>query len=61
MKLQWFEFPQGITFENEKFRTTKIASVYKTKEAFLPPKSAVVDPRRFELLTSSLQMRRSTN
>ncbi len=61
LKLQWFQFPQGITFENTNYGTAQIASVFKTKEAFLPLQSTTVDPRRFELLTSSLQMRRSTN
>ena len=61
LKLQWFQFPQGLVFENMNYETAQIANVFKTKEAFLPLQSDVVDPRRFELLTSSVQMRRSTN
>ncbi len=60
VKLQWFQFPLGLTFENNLFGTPEIASLYKTKEAFLPLKSAKVDPSGLEPLTSSLQMRRST-
>ena len=43
VKLQWFQFPQGIVFENEKFGTAQIASVFNIKEAFLPLKSPMVD------------------
>jgi hypothetical protein len=42
-KLQWFEFPQGVVFQDEIFRTAKVACVFKTKEAFLPPMSTRVD------------------
>lgn len=61
LKLQWFQFPQGIVFNGTNYGTAQVASVFKTKEAFLPPQSSTVDPRRFELLTSALQKRRSTN
>jgi site-specific DNA recombinase len=61
LKLQWFQFPSGIVFDGQKFGTNELAFVFKTKEAFLPLKSIRVDPRRFELLTSALQKRRSTN
>ncbi len=60
-KLQWFQFPSGITFDGEVFGTPKISSVFKAKEVILSPLSIRVDPGRFELPTSSLQMRRSTN
>ena len=59
-KLQWFAFPQGIVFEDEKFRTTKVACLFKAKEAFPPLMSVVVDPTGLEPATSSLQMRRSS-
>jgi site-specific DNA recombinase len=61
IKLQWFQFPQGLTFENNIFGTTEICSFFKTKEAFLPLKSSTVDPRRFELLTFALQKHCSTS
>ncbi len=61
LKLQWFQFPSGVTFNGNKFETTKIACIFKTKEAFLPPESSVVDLRRFELLTFRLQSDCSTN
>lgn len=60
VKLQWFQFPQGLTFQNKKFGTTEIASVFKTKEAFLPLKSTKVDPTGLEPATPSLQMMCST-
>lgn len=52
VKLQWFQFPQGIVLKNEKFETAQIASVFKTKEAFLPLESAMVDPSGLEPLAS---------
>lgn len=42
-KLQWFQFPQGVVFQNGNYGTTEIANVFKTKEAFLPLQSHVVD------------------
>lgn len=60
LKLQWFEFPSGIIFENEKFRTTKLASVFNVKTASCDTVSTSVDPRRFELLTSGVQNQCST-
>ncbi len=59
-KLQWFQFPSGITFDGEEFGTTELSSVFKAKEVILSPMSSNVDPRRFELPASSVQMRRST-
>lgn len=61
LKLQWFQFPQGLVFENNNYETANLAFVFKTKEAFLPLQSSMVDPGRFELPTSSVQVRRSTN
>ena len=60
LKLQWFQFPQAITFQNGIYGTTQLASIFKTKEAFLPLKSAIVDPTGFEPAASSVQVRRST-
>ncbi|MEN9921482.1 MAG: hypothetical protein RLZZ517_460 [Candidatus Parcubacteria bacterium] len=59
-KLQWFQFPQGITFQNGIYGTTQLASVFKTKEAFQPLKSSMVDPTGLEPATSSVQVRRSS-
>ena len=59
IKLQWFQFPRGIVIKNKKLYTSQIPFVFKTKEAFLPPLSAVVDLSGLEPLTSALQMRRS--
>ncbi len=60
-KLQWFQFSSGLVYDGEVFRTAEVASVFKTKDAFLASSSTSVDLRRFELLTPSLQMRCSTN
>lgn len=43
LKLQWFQFPQGIVFENGIYGTAQIANVFKTKEAFQPLQSSMVD------------------
>ena len=61
LRLQWFQFPQGVIFENGIYGTTQISCVFKTKEAFLPLQSTMVDPRRFELLTFTLQKYCSTS
>jgi hypothetical protein len=45
LKLQWFEFPQGIVFKNNNFQTAKVASIYKVKGIFQPPISSQVDSR----------------
>jgi hypothetical protein len=43
LKLQWFEFPQGLTFDGKKFRTAEVANVFKVKSAFLGADSTTVD------------------
>ncbi len=60
LKLQWFQFPQGIVYENGNYGTAQIACIFKTKDAFSASLSSGVDPRRIELLTSGVQNRRST-
>lgn len=59
-KLQWFQFPSGIVFDGEEFGTAEVSSVFKAKEAFLPPLSATVDRTGLEPATPALQMRCST-
>jgi site-specific DNA recombinase len=61
IKLQWFQFPQGLTFQNNLFGTNEMSMFFKAKEVISDDKSATVDPRRFELLTFALQKRCSTN
>lgn len=39
IQLQWFDFPKGITFDGEKFRTAEICSLFKVKESFLTSNS----------------------
>ncbi len=41
-KLQWFQFPQGVRFENNFFGTTEMCLFFKTKSAFLGAESAIV-------------------
>ncbi len=45
IELQWFEFPQGVTFHKGKFRTKEIASIFKVKDLFTPPLSSTVPSR----------------
>lgn len=35
LKLQWFQFPEGVTFDGKEFRTTKISSLFKLKQTFM--------------------------
>lgn len=46
INLQWFVFPEGVVFDGNKFRTTKISSIFKLKELFPPQKSSIVPTRR---------------
>lgn len=41
-KLQWFQFPLGLTFENNFFGTTEMCSFFKAKSALLGAESATV-------------------
>lgn len=47
-KLQWFQFPSGLTFDGEDFGTNEVSSVFKAKELVLAPMSSKVEMRRFE-------------
>lgn len=44
IKLQWFQFPKGITFDGEVFGTTETSFIYKTKSYISASKSDVVHP-----------------
>jgi site-specific DNA recombinase len=61
LKLQWFQFPKGVVFDGNNYGTDEMSLLFKRKDTFSVSVSPVVDPRGFELLTSSVQMRRSTN
>jgi hypothetical protein len=61
IKLQWFQFPSGLVFENNFFGTTEMSRFFKVKMLFDDAKSSKVDPRRFELLTFALQKHCSTS
>ncbi|HWB02936.1 MAG TPA: recombinase family protein [Verrucomicrobiales bacterium] len=41
-RLQWFEFPLGVVFENHSFRTAEICSIFNVKEEFSGSKSSSV-------------------
>lgn len=43
IKLQWFQFPQGLRFQNNFFGTNEISMFFKAKEAISDEKSAKVD------------------
>ncbi len=60
IKLQMFQFPQGLIFENNIFGTREVANVFKVKDVFSTPLYSTVDPTGLEPATSSLQMRRSS-
>ena len=60
VKLQWFQFPQGLTFENKIFGTKEMCLFFKTKDAISASLSSQVDPTGLEPATPSLQMRCST-
>ena len=60
MLLQWFNFPQGITFDGKIFRTTKLSILYKGFLGFSSLVSRVVDRTGLEPATPSLQMMCST-
>ena len=49
LKLQWFQFPQGIIFDGEKIGTTKIRSIYMVKKHFFKKMSHHAEAVRFEL------------
>jgi site-specific DNA recombinase len=61
IELQWFEFPQGVIFQKGEFQTTKIASIFKVKDVFLPSSSPNVRDRGFEPLTLPTSRGCSTN
>jgi site-specific DNA recombinase len=42
IKLQWFVFPEGVLFDGKIFRTTKLSSIFKLKQFFLPELSLTV-------------------
>lgn len=60
LKLQWFQFPQGIVFDGEKFGTKEISFVFKEKDTFSVSLSTGVDPSGLEPLASGVQNRCST-
>jgi site-specific DNA recombinase len=45
VKLQWFQFPSGLLFQNKKFRTSEISIYHKRNELFLTSHSSKVHLR----------------
>jgi site-specific DNA recombinase len=43
VQIQWFVFPEGLTFDGEKLRTTKTSLLYRLKEANLVSDSGSVE------------------
>ena len=61
-KFQKLVFPEGITYDKKVgFGTAKLGLIYELNSQFSSQKTDLVDPIGFEPMTSSLQMRRSTN
>ena len=54
LQLQWFEFPEGVVYENGEFRTTEIVSVSKVKDVSLPNLSSNVRDAGLEPATFSV-------
>jgi hypothetical protein len=48
LKLQWFNFPKGISYDGQAFRTTEICNIFNTKDGISPPHSAWVTRIGFE-------------
>lgn len=46
IKLQWFQFPEGVIINGKTLRTTKISSIFKLKEIFESSKSPTVHRQR---------------
>lgn len=42
IQLQWFHFPQGVTFDGSKFGTAETSFIFKAKDGFLTHQSGVV-------------------
>lgn len=57
LKLQWFEFPQGLVFNGIKFRTKEVTSIFNVKSAFWMTDSTTVDSD-FELSNFYEELRR---
>ena len=66
IKLQWFQFPEGVTLAEKELRTTKISSIFKLKSIFLgnispnvrerglePPRIAPYEPQSYAYTSSA--------
>ena len=60
VKLQWFQFPQGLVYEDNIFGTKEISLFFKTKDAFSASQSSRVDRTGLEPATPALQKQCST-
>jgi len=49
LRLQWFNFPKGVSFDGKKFQTAEICRLLTTKEGFEPSLSSWVNPRKSKL------------
>ncbi len=61
LKLQWFNFPKGVTFDGRKFRTKEICCLFNHNGARIPSLSNRVHPVGIEPTTLSLKGSCSTS
>lgn len=57
LKLQWFQFPQGIVFDGKNFGTNKVCSFFKAKKSFSPDLSSTVHSKVKISNTTQIQKR----
>ena len=60
LELQRFQFPLGVRFQNNSFKTVQIRKFFNTKSAFLDADFATVDRTGLEPVTSPMPWVRST-
>lgn len=56
-RFQWFAFPQGVIWENEKLRTTKVCKLFKLKDKITEAMSTIV--RNSEITKNTLSRTKS--
>ena len=61
LKLQWFNFPNGVTFDGKKFRTTEISCLFKDNGTFTGSQFTRVRPVGIEPTTNRLRVECSTS
>lgn len=54
VRLQWFQFPQGVIFDGKEFRTARMCCLFNVKETISPSMSLRADSKQLRLNTYSL-------